>query len=219
MRSVIAVANQFIQLAQAAEVVLQGAQLQGLVYLAHGLRVATLNKPLIGEPLLAHRDGVVIASLNAAGAYGSRPVHSLLAQIVPSEDGSTLRERVVSLKADDPVRALVTQIWNRYGRLSAYELIVVLRGPGGPWDTVWNDPGRLTGALQTASTGLRGDDHENERAAIIADALVRRWFRQQMIQEQKARAVADGLERTIDIAANRLDQTISAAVEPELRSL
>ncbi|MDP3858847.1 MAG: hypothetical protein Q8Q73_13905 [Stagnimonas sp.] len=217
MRPVIAVANQLIQLAQADQVVLTGAQLQALLYLSHGLRVASVNKPLLDEPLLALRDGVTIASLNRMGIVAGRPVKTLLAQIVPSADGGKLRERVLALKPDDPVRPLVERTWQRYRPLSAYELSVFLRCAGSPWDQVWNDPARLTGGLQTAPSGVTGED--SERAAIIPDALVRRWFRQQLIQEQKAQAAAEGLERTMDVSSRHLEETISAVVEPELRSL
>lgn len=217
MRPVIAVANQFIQLAQADRVTLTGVQLQSLLYLSHGRRMASLNKPLLDEPLLALRDGVTIASLNRMGVAGSRPVKALLAQIVPSTDGGKLRERILALKPDDPVRAIVEATWFRYRALSAYELSVFLRRAGSPWDQVWNDPARLNGGLQTAVSGLGGE--ESERATVIPDALVRRWFRQQMIEEQRAQAAADGLERTIDISSNHLEETISAVVEPELRSL
>jgi len=216
MRPVVAVANQLIQLAQADQVALTGVQLQSLLYLSHGRRMASLNKPLLDEPLLALRDGVGIASLNRLGISGSRLVKTFLAQIVPSNDGGSLRERLLALKPDDPVRAIVETTWLRYRAKSAYELSVLLRGPGSPWDQVWNDPVRLTGGLLTAANGMTGDD--SERAAVIPDALIRRWFRQQMIEEQRAQAAAEGLERTMNISADPLDETISAVVEPELRS-
>lgn len=219
MRPTIALANQLIQFARADGASLVGAQLQALLYLAHGLRFATLNKALLGEPPLAHADGVMFAGLNRAGAYGSRPVNSLLAQIVPGSEDGTLRERFASLKPEDPVRALLLEIWQRYGRLGHYDLTQLVRASGGPWDQVWNDPARRSGGLETADSGFGGADQGDARAAVIPAPLIRRWFRRQMIEDQRARASAEGLSQTLGLDGSALEATLHAVVEPELRSV
>lgn len=218
MRTVTAVANLFIQLAQAKQIRLTGSQLNALLYLAHGMRLAQLNKPLLDQPVLASRDGVSFAALNAAGLRQGRPVDDLIGTIVQSDDGNELREQVRTLRADDPMRPLVKQAWTRYGNRSSYELTERVRSPGGPWDEIWNNPLRLSGGLETAPSGLRDEESGSELAAVIPDALIRRWFRKKMIEDQRRRALADGLERTMDISGKALEETIQAKLEPELRS-
>ena len=219
MRTAIALANQLIQIARDERVPLVGAQLQALLYLAHGQRFATLNKALLDEPPLACADGVMLAGLNRAGAHGTRPVRTLLAQIVPGGEGETLRERFVSLKPEDPVVALLSGIWQRYGRLPLYELNRLVREPGGPWDQVWNDPARRAGDFEMAISGLSSPDHGEARAAVIPAPLIRRWFRRQMIEEQRARAGAEGLAQTLSLDSSALEATLHAGPDPELRSV
>lgn len=219
MRPAIALANQLIRIARAERVALSGAQLQALLYLAHGQRFATLNKALLDEPPLAHADGVMLAGLNRAGALGTRPVRAMLAQIVPGGEGETLRERFVALKPEDPVCALLTETWQRYGRLPLYELNRLVRIPGGPWDQVWNDPSRRDGGGETAASGLASPDHGEARAAVIPAPLIRRWFRRQMIEQQRARADAEGLAETLSLDGSALEATLHAGPDPELRSV
>jgi len=197
-----AIANHLIQLAELRGVPLQGAQLQTLVYLAHGLRLAMMSEALLDAPVFANQEGVVIAALNVNGVLGEAPVTRPITEIVQRPHG-LLDEVVPVLRPDDPVHATIEETWSRFGGWSASALRNFVQTPGGPWNDTWNSPERLMGRYNTTLTLAWHLPPEPERPVVIANSLIRSWFRDFVIQNLRSRAAADGLEETTRISSYR----------------
>ena len=217
MHPAIAVANYLFEKAQAAKLPVNGAQLQCLTYFAHGLRLALVNLPLLDEAVLADRDGVSLASIARTGAGSNRNLTRLLTQLQPRENG-LLEEVAPVLDERDPAIPTLETVWARFGGFSAYDLSIFVRGTGGPWDETWNDPNRLDGLLATTATQVWQPDADNDRAVVIPNSLIRRWFRQLVIQENRDQSAADGLDRTIMVGRNRLEETTNLSPLRHLRA-
>jgi uncharacterized phage-associated protein len=214
MHSALAVANHLFERAQQARLSLTGGQLQCLCYFAHGLRLALVNLPLLDEAVLADRDGISIASITRLGLHGSRPVPQLLTEVRPTA-GGLLDEVAPVLDEQEPALSTVDLVWSRFGRFSAYDLGVFVRSAGGPWDETWNHPDRVDGQLHSvASQPLAADG----RALPIANSLIRRWFRELTIQENRDQASADGLAPTVMARHARPEDTLSLAAVKKLRA-
>ncbi len=217
MRSALAVANYLLKRAAASSTALSGDQLQSLTYFAHGLRLALVNDALLDEVVLAQRDGIFIESLAGASAVGSRTLTGLLTRVEDAK-GGMLSEVTPSLEVDDPACATLDLVWSRFGSFSGYELGLFARSAGSPWDETWNDPERLAAKLSTVATQTWRDDDAVERALVIPNSLIRRWFRSLVIREQKDHDDAEGLEQTVHAVGLRLEQTVRISAEKKLRS-
>lgn len=219
MRSAFAVANQIIRCAARDNASVCGNQLQCLIYFAHGLRLALVNEPLLDEAILANRDGVFIASLNAAGVRGTSRLKGMLLQWRNAPNGC-LEEITPLLDDDDRALPTLDLVWNRFGSFGNYDLNMFVRSTDGPWDETWNDPERLAEKLSESITQVwveRGDDPD--KGVQVLNSVIRRWFRQLVILEQKEKASADGLEHTIHVARERAAETIRVEKERLLRAL
>ena len=217
MHPAIAVANYLFEKAQAAKLPVNGAQLQCLTYFAHGLRLALVNLPLLDEAVLADRDGINLASIARSGVGTNRTIGRLLTQLQPRDNG-LLDEVAPVLDERDPAIPTLDTVWARFGGFSAYDLSIFVRGTGSPWDETWNDPNRLDGLLATTATQVWQPEADNDRAVVIPNSLIRRWFRQLVIQENRDQSAADGLDRTIMVGRNRLEETTNLSPLRHLRA-
>lgn len=191
MRPVTAIANHFIQQATTADAVLTGAQLHHLVYFAHGLRLALVNDPLIDEAVLADEDGVRIQGLRVHGIAGAKPVNGLLLTLVKRADGR-IDDDTPILAADDSCTATLNMVWQRFGSFTAQHMALFARSGDGPWDLAWHTPAR-----------------EDRETVTLANTSIRKWFRSLLIQENRDRANADGLEDTVLMNHFNLAQTLT----------
>lgn len=218
MRSAIAVANHIITSAEKDKAALSGSQLQYLSYFAHGLRLAMVNEPLLDEPVLADRDGVVISSLSAAGASNTRIVKDLMTTVEKLPSGM-LTVLTPMLEQADPALPTLDLVWSRFGGVATYDLSTFVRSAESPWDEIWNDPERLAGKLSASITQVWRDQADGaDRGIVIPNSVIRRWFRQMVIQEQKVRDGVEGLEHTVHVAHQRLEETIRVAKDKNLRA-
>ena len=217
MRPALAVANALLNRATESGITLSGDALQSLTYFAHGLRLALVNDALLDEVVMAQRDGIFIESLASAGALGTRNINSPLTRVEKLPDG-LLSVKTPALDADDPAAATLELVWSRFGRFGGYELGLFVRSAGSPWDEVWNDPQRLASKLSAVALQTWQEDGSGERALVIPNSLIRRWFRSLVIQEKKEQANAEGLEQTIHAMSIHLEKTVRISVEKKLRS-
>jgi len=141
--SSVAVANEFLNLAQSAGKSLTQMQLQKLVFFAHGWYLALTDRPLIDEQVEAWRFGPVIRSLYAKfREYGSSPVSHLYSPMVYEEtdDGLALNEesppRVEGSEEAAFARRVIARVWDVYGGFTAYQLSNMTHLPGTPWHEV-----------------------------------------------------------------------------------
>lgn len=190
MRPVTAVANHLIQCAERSGKKLTGGQLHHLVYFAHGLRLAMVNEPLLDEAVLADAEGVSVQGLKAHGVGGDKPVNGLLLLLTKKPNGH-IEDETPELAANDPALATLQMVWQRFGGFTAQHMGFFVRSGDGPWDTAWHSPER----------GARD-------SVTLANSAIRHWFRSLIIQENKDRAQADGLEETVMLKRINLSDTL-----------
>ena len=190
MRPVTAVANHLIQRAMQSGKTLTGGQLHNLVYFAHGLRLAMVNDPLLDEAVLADAEGVSIQGLRVHGIGGEKPVNGLLLLLVKHADGR-IDDDTPILPADDPALATLDMVWQRFGSFTAQHMGFFVRSGDGPWDAAWHAPER-----------------EDRDTVTLANSAIRTWFRTLLIQENKDRAQADGLEATVMMSNVNFAETL-----------
>lgn len=97
-----------------------------LVYLAHAWNLALENQPLINEPVLVWPFGPVIESLfHTFKKYGNDPIEKwpMLANY----------KSLKALSEDHFTRALLQQIWEVYGKLTAVQLANLTHEKKSPW--------------------------------------------------------------------------------------
>lgn len=207
MRSTLAVANQLIAFAQSARAVITGSQLQSLIYLAHGLRMGLISEPLLDDAVYADSSGVVIPSLNRAGALGARAVSHLLTEIRPTPQG-LLDEVEPRLAPDDPAQDTLKLVWTRFHAFRAEDLATFICGPDSPWRDAWQNRGTRAGELGRTLSEVWKPDPRSEAPVVIPNSAIRQWFRAMVIQEMKQRATEDGLDQTVRLAGRDLERSL-----------
>lgn len=190
MRPVTAVANYLIQRALSTNMRLTGGQLHTLVYFAHGLRLALVNDPLLDEPVLGDMEGVLIQGLKSQGIAGEKSVTGIIVQLAKRADGR-IDDDTPMLNPQDPAIATLDLVWTRFGSFTAGHLALFVRSSDSPWALAWDAPAR------------NGQD-----TVILANSAIRAWFRALLIQENKDRASADGLEETVMMSKFNLAATL-----------
>jgi uncharacterized phage-associated protein len=124
MHSSLAVANRFLELAQASGKTLTPMQLLKLVYLAHGWMLGLQGRPLISDDVEAWQYGPVIPKLyNAIRHFKSDPVAGPL--------------RGDSDALDETEADIVRQTFEIYGSKTGPALSRLTHMPGGPWGMVY----------------------------------------------------------------------------------
>lgn len=115
------IANWFVTRSQRDGKILSIMSLLKLTYIAHGWHLETQHKPLFSNRIEAWQYGPVVPDVyrdfRKQGINVSAPVNS-----VPNASFSNQDEDFLE------------QIYNIYGRLSAFQLSEITHVPGGPWD-------------------------------------------------------------------------------------
>ncbi len=152
----LAIANEFIELAQRSGKQLTPMKLQKLVYYAHGWYLALEGKPLLNEEVEAWQYGPVVPSLfHDLKEYGNQPVSGLVGKHefedapLPSGNlGFTMIWVVPRLNEDNEdesfAKLLIGKVWELYGGYSAAKLSNMTHAPGGPWHRTVEESGGLT---------------------------------------------------------------------------
>lgn len=123
------VANRFLLLASDNDDTLTPMQLLKLVYIAHGWMLGLYGRPLISDEVQAWQYGPVIPKLYAAiRHYRGDPV----LRDLPTSPSS---DRLNATEGD-----IVSQVYERYGRMSGPALSRLTHAPGTPWALTY-EPG------------------------------------------------------------------------------
>jgi uncharacterized phage-associated protein len=136
-----AVANHFLDLAEATGQTISPMKIQKLVYFAHGWHLAVLNAPLINEQVEAWKYGPVIRTLyHAFKGFGNQPIQGRATSYKLIQKPK-LRIRVTTPKIPisdetEGTRDLLTKVWDVYARYSAVQLSNLTHSPGTPWRQV-----------------------------------------------------------------------------------
>jgi len=148
-----AIANYFLDRANAAGQEITPMKMQKLVYIAHGWHLAVHGEPLVDETVEAWRFGPVIPSLfQAFKKYGASP-------ITDYADGARLPN-------DANVRDVLNQVMGVYGNRDAIHLMRLTHAKGSPWRSV-----RDEGDISSYGDEVINDDViKNHFAQLIAAA-------------------------------------------------
>jgi len=123
-----AIANYFLDLAQASGQGMTPMKLQKLVYYANGWYAGYTGQPLIDEAVEAWPYGPVIPSLyHEFKRYGSAEIDSRA-----REEG-----REVQPPADTELRQFLDNVWKQYGQFTGIRLSEMTHALGSPWDLTW----------------------------------------------------------------------------------
>jgi uncharacterized phage-associated protein len=141
-----AIANYFLDLAQAEGKPLSPMKLQKLVYFAHGWYLGLTGKPLLDEAVQAWSFGPVIQSLYKEFLeFGACDIDRIARTRVFTESPDILdwkwsyhepSLKESSNKDKDFVEHLLKRIWEVYSGYSAAQLSNLTHEPGSPWDQV-----------------------------------------------------------------------------------
>ena len=134
----LAVANEFIERAKAANQIISPLKLQKLIAFAHGWHLALYGEPLIDEEVQAWDYGPVVASVyHEFKNFGSGPITRLATDINP--DNFELYTPRVPL-TDKRTIPLIAKIWEIYGKYSAIQLANLTHEPDSAWSKVRAKP-------------------------------------------------------------------------------
>jgi uncharacterized phage-associated protein len=183
-----AIANYFLEKAEAANEKLSPMKLQKLMYFAHGWHLAleVEGRALVSEPLEAWAYGPVFPSVyRTFKKFGNRPITEEALSTEYGADGSVsiIAPTVESEGAKDPskdvtfAKAVMDRIWHVYGRYPAARLSDMTHEAGSPWSmTVENAKKRFQGQVPQ---GLE-----------IPDEMIRDWFKTRFRTPAVSKAVA-----------------------------
>ncbi len=141
-----AIANYFLELANAQLRDLTPLKLQKLVYFANGWHLAIKSEPLINEQVEAWKFGPVIPSLyRAFRHYRDQPVTEPASafEFEYDEDGDWVTTEEITPTVDDCpqeaefTKALLRRVWEIYGKYTAIQLSNLTHQDGSPWHTVY----------------------------------------------------------------------------------
>lgn len=143
----VAIANAFIERADAQGKKLTNMQLQKLVYFAHGWMLAAFGERLTEEDPQAWDNGPVYRDLwEHMRNLGKRPVSKKLSP----DDTNPFISLIKDHKPASPYEAnlsveeqqILDAVWERYGNYGAFKMSDMTHQPGTPWDQVYYNHGR-----------------------------------------------------------------------------
>jgi uncharacterized phage-associated protein len=165
----VAIANSFLDIANAAGEPMDPMKIQKLTYFGHGWHLGYGLGALSAENAEAWRWGPVFPELyHAVKAWGSGPIMKPI-RVFDAFDGGKLRWSAPRIPTEEALATnLIQRVWDVYGRMSGLALSRLTHEPDGPWSVTWSK-----------SPGVRH--------LVIPNALIRRYF-EQKIQENAGRA-------------------------------
>jgi uncharacterized phage-associated protein len=141
-----AIANYFLDLADARAEPLSPLKIQKLVYFANGWHLALRNAPIIDEQVEAWPYGPVIPSLyRAFRKYGDQPITARAERVVTEFHGTwkmSFRRFTPSIDEQPGGRVEFTKnflkrIWDTFGGYTAIQLSNLTHQEGTPWHRVF----------------------------------------------------------------------------------
>ena len=137
------IANEFIRRAAADGRALTQMQLQKLVYIAHGWKLAITGHPLTHDDPEAWEYGPVYKELRRAlRSYGRSNVEREIrnCEYIPGafEDDDNA-PAIAAL--DESETSIIDQVYDKYGKFHAFQLSALTHREGTPWTEVY-DAGR-----------------------------------------------------------------------------
>jgi uncharacterized phage-associated protein len=140
----IAVANEFLELAEKRGMSMSPMKLQKLVFFAHGWCLALTGNPLIQEHVQAWQYGPVIPSIyHELKGVGNGPITELATY--PVQEGGKLFFKVLLLRnfpetqERKNAQEIIYRVFSIYNRYSAIQLSNATHMDGTPWRQVYKE--------------------------------------------------------------------------------
>lgn len=125
MYSSLYIANEFISIAKAKNQYLTPMQLIKLVYIAHGWNLGLNNRQLVAEDVMAWKYGPVIPELyREIKSYKANKINNN----IPVSS---------NLDLQDCDKALVKEVYEKYGKFTGIQLSAITHQKGSPWSKTW----------------------------------------------------------------------------------
>ena len=166
-----AIANWFLETAEAEGVPVSPLKLQKLVYLAHGWHLGlTDGEPLVDDEFAqAWRYGPVFQSLyDEFSEYGKDPIERLAEEIDFSKSGELKISEPGILSHDRDTHRLLERTWEIYGHRTAAQLSALTHKSGSPWD-------------------ITREEHEAYRYPDIDNDLITDYYLEKINENKKRR--------------------------------
>jgi uncharacterized phage-associated protein len=130
------VANEFIKLSNKEGIEITNMKLVKLMYIAHGLSLALLERPLFEDDKIeAWKYGPVVPSIyHEFKHFKSDPITSKSVTL----DSNWAHSSEPELTSEDD-RKIVQLTWNLYKDSSAEDLVISTHRPGTPWSLAYTD--------------------------------------------------------------------------------
>lgn len=127
------VANEFIKLCDKHSVELTNMKLVKLMYIAQGLSLSLLDRPIFKDHIEAWKYGPVIPSIyHEFKHFKSNPITAK--SVILDSNWEKLSEPVLAKEEDQKIVRLT---WDLYKDTSARELITSTHRPGTPWSLTY----------------------------------------------------------------------------------
>lgn len=135
-------------------------KLNRLVYLVQAEAIATTGEPLFEDRIEAWQCGPVVPTVTHA--FGER-------------DDTAITEPIEHVEVEPDAARLIDSVAGKYGPLPAFDLVSLVRRPGGAWARVYA-PGReadITSDAIKASADASADASRPEPFSASLDAVAR----------------------------------------------
>lgn len=139
------IANEFLKMDGALGRLTQ-MHLQKLVYIAHGWKLALVGEPLADDVIEAWDYGPVFPDLYEHTKYnGKIPFSRLIARTDGNPFAFFDKDHVntpYSADLSNTDREILSRVWKKYGRLSAFKLSDLTHKPNTPWFKAFHNHGK-----------------------------------------------------------------------------
>lgn len=148
------IADHFVELAKERKGRITNMQLQKLVYIAHGCRLAIEGKSLVSDPVEAWPFGPVFPELySKLRKFGKEPIRAVV--------GEKLTE------LDSVSEFILDMVYSEHGNKSGWTLSNMTHKPGTAWSIVWSEQGKQFGEI---TNDLIREDYISKMIANLQSA-------------------------------------------------
>lgn len=131
------IADVFVRLGRADRKGFDQLQLQRLVYIAHGVCLATIGQPLTGDRPEAWNSGPIYRRLAEALAPNGRSLIGASDHEREKNRGQEWATKASTSDLDEVELDIIVDVYQNYSDLSTYEMSALTRGRSAPWAGVF----------------------------------------------------------------------------------
>ncbi|MDE2999178.1 MAG: DUF4065 domain-containing protein [Gemmatimonadota bacterium] len=163
MHSALAIANEFLEIAEGENVGLSPMKLQKLVFLAHGWHLAIHKAPLVREGVEAWQWGPVISDLfHEVKEFGRESIRGRITDLglLDPDEVDLYDAEIYRIPAyDTKTTGFLKEVWDVYREFTGIQLANWLHVKGSPWYQVWNQKGGV-GLIEVISDDIIKEYYE-----------------------------------------------------------